>query len=95
MPVYKHGAAPLRRTVPTRVDQESPVFSHTLAHERHVFADLKTLLAKASPARSGDALAGVAAASARVCTIFPTLARMCRWSRSAASARRCESALTL
>lgn len=30
----------------------------------HVFADLKTLLAKATPYRSGDALAGLAAASA-------------------------------
>jgi ethanolamine ammonia-lyase large subunit len=65
LPVYKGGAAPQGRTVSTRVDQESLVFSHTVAHERHVFADLKTLLAKASPARSGDALAGVAAASAR------------------------------
>jgi ethanolamine ammonia-lyase large subunit len=41
------------------------MFSHTVAGERHVFADLKTLLAKAGPARSGDALAGIAAASAR------------------------------
>ena len=32
--------------------------------ERWRFADLKTLLAKASPARAGDALAGVAAQSA-------------------------------
>ncbi len=38
-------------------------FSHTVGRQRHVFADLKTLLARASPARSGDALAGVAAAS--------------------------------
>ncbi|PPC99074.1 MAG: ethanolamine ammonia lyase large subunit [Hyphomicrobium sp.] len=34
---------------------------------RYVFADLKTLLAKASPHRSGDVLAGVAAASAAEC----------------------------
>lgn len=34
---------------------------------RYVFADLKTLLAKASPHRSGDVLAGVAAASAGEC----------------------------
>jgi ethanolamine ammonia-lyase large subunit len=40
-------------------------FGHTVGTEHHVFADLKTLLAKASPARSGDMLAGVAAASAR------------------------------
>lgn len=34
---------------------------------RYVFADLKTLLAKASPHRSGDVLAGVAASSAGEC----------------------------
>ncbi|QNM95756.1 ethanolamine ammonia-lyase subunit EutB [Chitinimonas koreensis] len=39
-------------------------FACTLGATRHVFADLKDLLAKASPARSGDALAGVAAHSA-------------------------------
>lgn len=38
-------------------------FTHTVASRRHVFADLKTLLAKASPERSGDQLAGIAAAS--------------------------------
>ncbi|WP_420997830.1 ethanolamine ammonia-lyase subunit EutB [Cupriavidus sp. 30B13] len=38
-------------------------FTHTVGARRHLFADLKTLLAKASPARSGDYLAGVAAAS--------------------------------
>ncbi|MBB1629537.1 ethanolamine ammonia-lyase subunit EutB [Cupriavidus sp. UME77] len=38
-------------------------FAHTVASRRHLFADLKTLLAKASPARSGDCLAGLAAAS--------------------------------
>lgn len=36
----------------------------TLGQTRHHFADLKDLLAKASPARSGDYLAGVAAQSA-------------------------------
>ncbi len=36
----------------------------TIDSVRYRFADLKDLLAKASPARSGDALAGVAAASA-------------------------------
>jgi ethanolamine ammonia-lyase large subunit len=40
-------------------------FVHAVGGERFVFADLKDLLAKATPARSGDALAGVAAASAR------------------------------
>jgi ethanolamine ammonia-lyase large subunit len=38
-------------------------FTHTVGVRRHVFADLRTLLARASPARSGDALAGIAAAS--------------------------------
>jgi len=39
-------------------------FAHTIGGTRHVFADLRTLLARATPFRSGDALAGVAAASA-------------------------------
>src|SRR5512133_3297719 len=39
-------------------------FAHTLAGTRYVFDDLRTLLARATPFRSGDALAGVAAASA-------------------------------
>ncbi|MDB4950579.1 MAG: eutB [Gemmatimonadetes bacterium] len=39
-------------------------FSHTVGGERHRFAGLADLLAKASPARSGDALAGLAAESA-------------------------------
>ena len=38
-------------------------FAQTIGVQRHVFNDLKTLLAKASPARSGDYLAGLAAAS--------------------------------
>jgi len=38
-----------------------PVRQHTIAGTTHRFDDLRTLLAKASPARSGDALAGVAA----------------------------------
>ncbi|HEU4458840.1 MAG TPA: ethanolamine ammonia-lyase subunit EutB [Methylibium sp.] len=40
-------------------------YAHSLGAERHVFADLRTLLARASPLRSGDQLAGVAARSAR------------------------------
>jgi ethanolamine ammonia-lyase large subunit len=36
----------------------------TINGTRWTFHDLKTLLAKASPARSGDVLAGVAAQSA-------------------------------
>ncbi|MFN3672597.1 MAG: ethanolamine ammonia-lyase subunit EutB [Bosea sp. (in: a-proteobacteria)] len=38
-------------------------YSCTLGGTRHVFKDLKALLAKATPPRSGDALAGVAAES--------------------------------
>ena len=39
-------------------------FSHTIGNRGYGFADLRALLAKATPARSGDALAGIAAASA-------------------------------
>ena len=39
-------------------------FTHTVGHRVHRFEDLRMLLAAASPARSGDALAGLAAASA-------------------------------
>jgi ethanolamine ammonia-lyase large subunit len=39
------------------------MFSATLSGRRYVFADLKTLLARATPARSGDELAGLAAAT--------------------------------
>jgi ethanolamine ammonia-lyase large subunit len=39
-------------------------YSATTAGVRYVFDDLRTLLAKATPARSGDELAGIAAASA-------------------------------
>jgi len=38
-------------------------FRHTVAGQSWVFRDLKDLMAKASPPRSGDALAGVAAGS--------------------------------
>ncbi|MGN6261650.1 MAG: ethanolamine ammonia-lyase subunit EutB [Ralstonia sp.] len=38
-------------------------FAQAIGAQRYVFNDLKTLLAKASPARSGDYLAGLAAAS--------------------------------
>ncbi len=40
------------------------MFTHTVAGTRYHFRDLATLLARATPARSGDALAGLAAASA-------------------------------
>ena len=39
-------------------------YQTTIERTRWTFSDLKTLLAKASPARSGDALAGIAASSA-------------------------------
>lgn len=38
-------------------------YGAAVGRQGHVFADLKTLLAKASPMRSGDVLAGVAASS--------------------------------
>jgi len=40
-----------------------PVYAATLGGERHVFPDLRALLACASPRRSGDELAGLAADS--------------------------------
>jgi ethanolamine ammonia-lyase large subunit len=40
------------------------MYTETVGAVRYRFPDLRTLLARASPARSGDALAGVAAASA-------------------------------
>ncbi len=39
-------------------------FAHTIGNTRYTFADLRDLLAKATPLRSGDVLAGVAAESA-------------------------------
>jgi ethanolamine ammonia-lyase large subunit len=39
-------------------------FRHAVGHTTYVFADLKDLLAKATPPRSGDRLAGIAAATA-------------------------------
>jgi ethanolamine ammonia-lyase large subunit len=39
-------------------------YSHTVGHVVYQFSDLKTLLAKATPPRSGDELAGLSAASA-------------------------------
>jgi ethanolamine ammonia-lyase large subunit len=40
-------------------------FAHTIGATRYTFADLRELLAKATPARSGDVLAGLAADSAQ------------------------------
>ncbi|MEY8689664.1 MAG: ethanolamine ammonia-lyase subunit EutB [Leptothrix sp. (in: b-proteobacteria)] len=39
--------------------------AHTIGSRRYVFDDLRTLLARATPLRSGDRLAGVAAANAQ------------------------------
>jgi ethanolamine ammonia-lyase large subunit len=39
-------------------------FAHSFGNRRYCFADLRELLAKATPFRSGDALAGLAASSA-------------------------------
>ena len=36
-------------------------YSHTIGSQRYPFADLRTLMARATPARSGDQLSGVAA----------------------------------
>src|SRR5271165_498410 len=42
------------------------MYAATVGGQRHVFDDLKTLMAQATPPRSGDALAGVMAPSAEV-----------------------------
>jgi ethanolamine ammonia-lyase large subunit len=39
-------------------------FAHSIGNRRYTFADLRDLLAKATPLRSGDVLAGLAAESA-------------------------------
>ncbi len=39
-------------------------YAHSIAGTRYIFPDLRTLLARATPLRSGDVLAGLAAASA-------------------------------
>jgi ethanolamine ammonia-lyase large subunit len=51
------------RHVQKHLEFEQMGFTHTLDGTTYRFADLKALLAKASPRRSGDELAGVAAAS--------------------------------
>lgn len=40
------------------------IYRHTIGSQSHVFADLRDLLAKATPPRSGDRLAGIAADTA-------------------------------
>jgi ethanolamine ammonia-lyase large subunit len=55
--------------MPTKITPPSPagrlamMYAETLQGRRYTFADLKTLLAKASPLRSADQLAGLAAES--------------------------------
>jgi hypothetical protein len=44
-----------------RIASRDRMYSATIATTRYVFPDLKALLAKASPQRSGDMLAGIAA----------------------------------
>jgi ethanolamine ammonia-lyase large subunit len=43
--------------------QEVPIYSHVVGQRRYRFEDLRTLLARATPPRSGDRLASVAAES--------------------------------
>ena len=45
-------------------EERSLAYSHTIRGTRYVFPDLRTLLARATPFRSGDALAGIAAGRA-------------------------------
>ena len=40
------------------------MYQTTLSHRRYHFPDLRSLMAKATPARSGDYLAGIGAESA-------------------------------
>jgi ethanolamine ammonia-lyase large subunit len=51
--------------MPTNPASHTMTYATTHRGTRHRFPDLRDLLAKATPARSGDRLAGVAAASAR------------------------------
>ncbi|UUX97264.1 ethanolamine ammonia-lyase subunit EutB [Aquabacterium sp. J223] len=48
-------------------------YSHVVAGQRHAFADLRQVMAKATPLRSGDVLAGIAAAS----SVERMAARLC------------------
>jgi ethanolamine ammonia-lyase large subunit len=60
------------------------MYSATIGSERYVFPDLVTLLAKASPLRSGDVLAGIAAQSgeervaAQICARRPAAHHLSR-----------------
>jgi ethanolamine ammonia-lyase large subunit len=48
---------------PPEIKDHAMRFNETIGHRTYCFDDLKTLLAKATPQRSGDQLAGVAAAT--------------------------------
>ena len=65
---YPGGASPLNGSVlislVVAIDY-SPVYATTIGSERYGFADLRELMGRASPLRSGDLLAGVAARSER------------------------------
>jgi ethanolamine ammonia-lyase large subunit len=54
---------PLPLPLPNQ-EPDMPAYRHTVGVQTHRFDDLRSLLARASPARSGDQLAGVAAGSA-------------------------------
>ena len=53
-------------------------YRHTIGQRTYVFDDLKTLLARATPLRSGDVLAGVAAATYEERVAASTPWPMCR-----------------
>src|ERR1700722_123887 len=66
-PICQSGAIlwrpPVRRNDKLR-PRDYPMYSATIGSRRYAFRDLKDLLAKASPLRSGDQLAGIAAETA-------------------------------
>jgi ethanolamine ammonia-lyase large subunit len=51
------------------------MYAATIGSRRYSFGDLKTLLAKATPLRSGDQHAGLAAESGAAATSLPGLQR--------------------
>src|SRR5262249_41525355 len=63
IPAHSTHATGTRVRYDARQPPRRSMYSATIASSRYVFGDLKTLLAKASPPRSGDQLAGIAAAS--------------------------------
>ena len=53
-------------------------FVHSIGSTRYVFENLRELLAKATPSRSGDMLAGLAAEAAREVAALLAMARLRR-----------------